>query len=51
MGLLQKAAGELSNGKHPKALGHVNAAIQSLQTAMKKVQDGTTAILNVHVSK
>lgn len=33
--LLQRAAGDLGNGKHPKALTHVNSAIQELQTALK----------------
>lgn len=35
IGLLQRAAGDLGNGKHPKALGHVNNAIKELQTALK----------------
>lgn len=35
IGLLQRAAGDLGNGKHPKALTHVNSAIQELQTALK----------------
>ena len=37
MALLQKAAAGLNSGNHPKALGHVNAAIESLQLALKTI--------------